>query len=71
MLKVEFKTTGDLESAVIAKLTADIKGKVERALGPAASSLTVRVTGDLKNLKLNLSGPDEAVEKAKKALGLG
>lgn len=71
MLKIDVKTTGDLQAAALAAVKKQIEDKVTRAVGAGASSLRVEVRGSsLDNLTLSVSGPDDLVAKAKKALGV-
>lgn len=70
MVKNEVKTTGSLASAAVRSLAERMRAELEKALGPAAFSITVRLSGTLEDLKVDFSGPEAMVAKAKKALGL-
>ncbi len=58
-----------LESAFLESVCRDFEERIVRALGSDANQITATLTGnDIENLKLTLSGPDEIVEKANRAI---
>lgn len=66
MFKAKMTVSGDLKDSIAKKMEETMRKKLQAAGLP----VTVRVSIVGGKANVNLSGPDEAVEKAKKALGL-
>lgn len=71
MSKIEFEFNYKAaEKAIMDAIAAQIREKVIQAVGVAdASLITVKVKGrDLRQMTMDVNGPEELIEKVRKAL---